>query len=267
MRACPALAGALLLLCGLPVQAATEVISLHYQMAEELLPVARSILGSQGRVTAYGNQLIVNAPDSLLDELKQTLQQLDRKPVQLLVSVDTRDNASSQNSSYRVDGATSPGEPRWNGQQRSDVRIIRYTTSSADSGTRQVRVTEGYPALIQVGQQVPLQNAGTDAYGRYYQNTRYQTVMQGFYVTAVLSGKNQVTVTLSSRNDRVSHSNPDVLDLQDASTRVSGPLGEWLSFAGNDQGAPADRDHVVRHYATQGLQSYSLRLKVDVLSD
>ena len=53
----------------LPLQAATEVIQLNNRMAEDVLPVAESVLGGQGRVTAYGNQLIVNAPDALIREL------------------------------------------------------------------------------------------------------------------------------------------------------------------------------------------------------
>ena len=57
----------------LPLQAATEVIQLNNRMGEEVLPVAESVLGGQGRVTAYGNQLIVNAPDALILELRQVV--------------------------------------------------------------------------------------------------------------------------------------------------------------------------------------------------
>ncbi|HCL15367.1 MAG TPA: secretin, partial [Pseudomonas sp.] len=79
----------------LPLQAATEVIQLNNRMGEEVLPVAESVLGGQGRVTAYGNQLIVNAPDALIRELRQVVDQLDVAPKRLLVSVDTQDSANS----------------------------------------------------------------------------------------------------------------------------------------------------------------------------
>ena len=50
----------------LPLQAATESHPAQQPLGEEVLPVAESVLGGQGRVTAYGNQLIVNAPDALI---------------------------------------------------------------------------------------------------------------------------------------------------------------------------------------------------------
>ena len=51
----------LLLSLSLTTQAATEAIALSYRSADEVLSVAQSVLGSEGRVSAYGNQLIVNA--------------------------------------------------------------------------------------------------------------------------------------------------------------------------------------------------------------
>ena len=72
--------------------AATEAISLNNRMAEDVIEVARSVLGHEGRVTAYGNQLIVNAPSERIEELKSLLQQLDRPARRLLISVDTQDS-------------------------------------------------------------------------------------------------------------------------------------------------------------------------------
>ncbi len=94
----------------LPLQAATEVIQLNNRMGEEVLPVAESVLGGQGRVTAYGNQLIVNAPDALIRELRQVVDQLDVAPKRLLISVDTQDSANSTAGGYRVDGSARAGD-------------------------------------------------------------------------------------------------------------------------------------------------------------
>ncbi|MBB3101648.1 secretin N-terminal domain-containing protein [Azomonas macrocytogenes] len=250
-----------------PLFAATEVLNLNYQLAEDVLPVAQAVVGDQGRVTAYGNQLIVNAPDGVIEQLRQTLAQLDKQPRQLLISIDRQDSANARNSGYRVDGLSSPGEagyqPGYPGE-RDQVRIIRRNTSSQDSGVQQVQATEGYPALIQVGQRVPLNNTSSDVYGQYYSDTQYHDVMRGFYATAVITG-DAVQVTLSSQNDRVNRNHRNVLDLQNTETRVSGKLGEWIDFAGNNENSSNDRSGILNHYSSQGQQSYSLRLKVDVL--
>ena len=94
----------------LPLQAATEVIQLDNRMAEDVIPVAESVLGGQGRVTAYGSQLIVNAPDALISELRQVIDQLDVEPKRLLISVDTQDSASSSAGGYQVDGSVRSGD-------------------------------------------------------------------------------------------------------------------------------------------------------------
>ena len=58
LRACLA---ALLLVISLPSLAATELIQLNYRTADEVMPVVQSVLDGQGKVSPYGNQLVVNA--------------------------------------------------------------------------------------------------------------------------------------------------------------------------------------------------------------
>lgn len=249
------------------VQAATEVITLNYRMADELLPIAQSILGAQGRVAAHGNQLIVTAPEPQIDELRQTVLQLDQAPRRLIISVDTQDFSNSRGQGYQVDGAVNIGETsiRSGYSDHNQVRIIRRNTSSREGGVQQVQTTEGYPALIQIGQQVPLTTTNTDQYGRFYQNTQYQEVMRGFYATATVTG-DQVQVQLSAQRDQVSRNRPNVINLQNTDTRVSGRLGEWIPVSGIDENGSSQRSGILRHYSTQGAQNQSLRIKVDVVN-
>ena len=73
----------------LPLQAATEVLPLNYRSADELLPIVRATLGADGKVSAYGNQLIINASPDKIGEVRDLLAQLDTAPRRLLISVDT----------------------------------------------------------------------------------------------------------------------------------------------------------------------------------
>lgn len=260
---------ALVLATCLPLHAATEVIPLHYRMAEDILPVAQSVIGDQGRINAYGNQLIVNAPDAVIAELKQVLEQLDSEPKRLLISVDTQDSATDSTGGYRVDGSVHAGDVdieagRGERAGRDQVRIIRRTTSSQGGGIQQIQASEGYPALIQIGQSVPLTTTGTDGYGQVYQQTQYRDVMRGFYVTANLNG-DRVQITISSNRDRLNHMRPDVIETQVADTRVSGRVGEWITLGSVDESASSQQNGMLRRYSTQGRQDLSLRVKVDVL--
>ncbi len=260
---------AITLALSLPLHAATEVIQLNHRMAEDVLPVAASVVGEQGRVTAYGNQLIVNAPGPVISELRQVLEQLDTEPKRLLISVDTQDSASGSSSGYRVDGSLRAGDVeletgRGETGGRDQVRIIRRSTSSRDGGIQQIQANEGYPALIQVGQSVPLTTRGTDVYGQVYQQTQYRDVMRGFYATATVHG-DRVQITISSTRDRLSQNRSGVIDTQSADTRVSGRVGEWISIGGVNENASSQQDGTLRRYSTQGSQDVSMRLKVNVL--
>ena len=263
------LLAALLLSIALPLSAATEVIPLNYRTADEVLPVVQSVLGSDGRVNAYGNQLIVNATPAKIEEIRQLLEQLDTRPRRLLISVDSSESSSQSDRGYRADGTISAGDARVqigrgeiNG--RDQVRIISRTTASRGGGTQQVQATEGYPALIQVGQSVPLSSTSRDPYGQVYDSTEYRDVTRGFYVTASLSGE-IVHIEISSNRDRLSQSQPGVIDIQSTDTRVSGRLGEWISIGGVDQQSQAEQGDVLRQRSTRGREDMTLRVKVEIV--
>lgn len=258
------------LLLSMSLQAATEVIPLSYRMAEDVLPIAQSIVGDQGKVNAYGNQLIVNAPSSVISELRKVLSQLDNEPRRLLISVDTQNAATEDSSGYRIDGSITAGDleiqtGRGERRGRDQVRIIRHSTNSQGGGVQQVQATEGYPALIQVGQSVPISTSGFDAYGQAYQETRLRDVTRGFYATATVQG-DRVQVTISSQQDSLSPSRPGVIDIQETDTRVSGRLGEWIYLGGVDESASSNESGTLRRYSTAGQQDLSLRLKVEALN-
>lgn len=265
----PLLLSLLLTFC-LPAQAATEAIALNYRSADEVLSVAQSVLGSDGRVTAYGNQLIVNASPAKIAELRNLLSQLDSEPKRLLISVDTRDSNQQNDRGYSVNGTASAGNVEINSGQgeingRDQVRIIRRSTDSRSGGIQQVQTSEGYPALIQVGQSVPLTTTTTGPYGLIQNQTQYRNVTQGFYVTASLSGS-IVHVSISSNNDKLSQNHAGVIDIQNTETRVSGRIGEWLTIGGVSGSQQSQQGDFLQHRSTQGQQDMSLRLKVEVLN-
>ncbi|MDU9416012.1 secretin N-terminal domain-containing protein [Pseudomonas sp. zfem005] len=264
-----ALLAALLLALSLPLQAATEVIPLNYRTAEDVMPVVQSVLGNEGRVSAYGNQLIVNAEPAKIQELRTVLGQLDTAPKRLLISVDTSDSNYQDDRGYAVNGSASVGgvdieAGRGEVRGRDQVHIIRRSTDTRGGGVQQVQASEGYPALIQVGQSVPITTASTGPYGQVYSNTEYRNVTRGFYVTASITG-DIVHVAISSNRDRLSQSQPGVIDVQSTDTRVSGRLGEWITVGGVNESSQSDDSGFLRQRSTQGSENMTMRLKVESL--
>lgn len=252
----------------LALHAATEVIPLEFRMADDVLPIAQSVVGDQGKVNAYGNQLIVNAPAAIISELRDVLSKLDTEPRRLLISVDTQNTAAGGEEGYQVDGGGLISDIEVQ-NSRSDsngqARIIRRSTNSHDGGVQQVQAIEGHPALIQVGQSVPITTTTGDGYGQVYQQTQYRDVARGFYATATVQG-DRVQVSISSHNDRMSASQSGTIDVQQTDTRVSGRLGEWISLGGIDESAQSTNSGMLRRYSSESHRDLSLRLKVDALN-
>ena len=236
---------ALLLTASCSAMADTEVVNLSNRTSADLLPVAQNFIGKDGTVSAYGNQLIVNADPAKIQDLRALLAQLDTPAKRLLITVDTNEN-NQQNS----------GD--------SQTRIISYGTASRDGGIQQIQASEGVPALIQVGQSVPLTTTQQDSYGRLQNQTQYRNVTQGFYVTPSLSG-DTVRLQISTNNDRISQERADVVKVQSTDTTVTGKLGEWITLAGYNQQSQAERSASSRSYSTQRGENMTLRVKVDLL--
>ncbi|MGE1175037.1 secretin N-terminal domain-containing protein [Pseudomonas sp. BW7P1] len=235
----------LLLGCSFSVLAATEIVPLKYHTSADMLPVAQDFIGKDGQVSAYGNQLIVKAEPDKIQELKALLTQLDTAPKRLLITVDTNEN-NQQNT----------------GDQQT--RIINYSTASRDGGIQQIQASEGAPALIQVGQSVPITSSQSNSWGDYSSQTQYRNVTQGFYVTASVTG-DTVHLAISTNRDRMSQERPDVVNVQSTDTTVTGRLGEWITLAGVNRETQADKQGLTRSYSTQGRDDMTLRVKVDTL--
>jgi type II secretory pathway component GspD/PulD (secretin) len=235
----------LLLTCSFSAIAATEIVPLNFRTSADMLPMAQDFIGKDGQVSAYGNQLIVNADQRKIDELKALISQLDVAAKRLLITVDTSDN-------------------NYQSSKANQARIIRRSTASRDGGVQQVQASEGTPALIQVGQSVPLTSAQSDSYGDLRSQTEYRNVTQGFYVTASVTGE-IVHLAISTNRDRMSQERPDVVNVQSTDTTVTGRLGEWITLAGVNHQNLTDKRAQTRNYATQGRDDMTLRVKVDTL--
>lgn len=232
----------LLMVFSISALADTKVITLQNRTSADLLPIAQNFIGKNGKVSAYGNQLIVEAAPSKIQNLENLLAQLDTPAKRLLITVDTRDNSLP--------------EPN------SDTRVI--STASREGGIQQIEATEGVPAQIQIGQSVPLTSTQTDAYGRLLTQTEYRDVTQGFFVTATVTGET-VHLAISTHLDSMSQERPDVVNMQNANTQISGPLGQWITVAGSSNQSQTENNATTLTYSTQGRNDMTVRVKVNTL--
>lgn len=260
----------LILTCSITAaHAASEVIELNFRMAEDVLPVANSILGTDGRATAYGNQLIVNAPPNKIAELRSILSRIDTQPRRLLISVDTQGNQYGSERGYQANGTIGGrhgeiviGQGEQHG--RDQVRIIRNTTQSRDGALQTVQTLEGSAALVQVGHDIPQRSTRYGRHGQVQEHTEYRAVNQGFYVTATVTG-DQVHVEINSQNDRHNRQHKGVINTQNTSSRVSGRIGEWINVSGVQSDTSSRQNGFTQKNYSTGQENSHLQIKVEVL--
>lgn len=244
----------------------TEIIALRYASAETMVPALQPFLNANEGISAYGNQLILRAEPERLPVLRQLVQDLDRRPARLRISVANAGSQFSSERGFEASGRlrTGPGEVIIGEGGNTQTRIIRRETRGANDGVRQITASEGYPVLIHSGQSIPLRSTATNAWGQTVEQTTYRDAVTGFYATVRLNG-NIATITLSTRDDRVNPANPQVIDIQRAESVVSAPLGEWITFGElGDLENTQNRD-IGRRTTTRRADQQSIRIMVERL--
>ncbi|MGD9788765.1 MAG: secretin N-terminal domain-containing protein [Sulfuricellaceae bacterium] len=276
-----------LLLLGLPVaavadQTVLEVLPLNYRSAEEMLPLIRPFVDSQGTVSGLNNRLIVRSTPKNLAELRKLLAELDRPPRRLLITVRQGGSSAQESSGVRLSGEAEGRRGRLSlpddrsregaaveyrsGGNAVKARIYGTRTMGEEGITQQLQVVEGWPAFIQAGKTIPVPQQQTIVAGSrviVQDTTSYQDATSGFYVLPRVSG-NHVTLEINPQRNTVGD-RPGEINIRRMNTVVSGRLGEWLEIGGVSEERSDERSGTV--YSTRSLSTDQQRvlLKVEEL--
>jgi len=252
-----------------------EVIELKSRPYEEILPLVRPFVGSDGTVTGMGNNLVIKAAPEQVKEIKRLLATLDRPPKRLRIVVDNGDDRARSSRGYRASAdiktgngqisINSPGYPV--DSSRGEVRLHDRRSTTTQSSQQFVQAMEGQPAYISSGLQVPLRT--TERYyggGIPYQRTTTQLhdVTRGFYVVPRVSG-DAVTLEIAQHNDQPGR-RYGVVDTQRIDSVVHGRLGEWIDLGGLDTTETAHQGGIGRSVNSQQGRLQGIQVKVECLN-
>lgn len=246
-----------------------EVITLNYRNAAEILPLIQPLVGKDGAVTGLQNRLVIRASAQKMQQIKSVIASLDSKPRRLMITVrqnTTRDALAQEASVYgsvgsehgRVSIPQSPGKAGakievGSRQDRVGAKITSTRDIENSADVQNVQVLEGNSAFIRAGQSVPVQSR-TVVRGRHgttvVEDTQYQDVTSGFYVLPRVSG---TQVTLEINPQRNTLGSQGTVNVQQASTVVSGRLGEWIELGGVGQQSNSSGSGTV--YSTQDVSA------------
>lgn len=255
-----------------------EVITLSYRTAEQVIPLIQPLVGKDGAVTGIQNRLVIRTSPDRLAQIKRVIASIDTKPRRLMIVVRqniTREALAQEASVFgsvgtdqaRVRVPETAGESGARvelGSQRkrvgAKINSTRDIESSAD--VQRVQVLEGNAAFIRVGQSVPIPSRTVVRNGRQVtvvEETQFQDVTSGFTVLPRVSGSD---VTLEINPQRNTLGSRGAVNVQQASTVLSGRIGEWIELGGvGQQGASSGSGTV---YSTQDVSSDNRSIFVKV---
>jgi type II secretory pathway component GspD/PulD (secretin) len=248
-----------------------HVIALKHRTAQELIPVIRPLLGPTDAVSAMDYRLLVRASPKRLAEVERVVQQLDIARRNLTLSVRQGSQAENRGTSQGLSGEVDVGRdarvtlPRSTSDDRGAViehqsgdARLRYQTrtergSASDERTQTLRVQDGKPAYIRLGQSVPHVKRIIALSGRQLavaQGVEYQNVVTGFEVLPRIQGERvqlDITPRLSSLADPAS----GLANFQELRTTVTVRLGKWIDL-GAIEGAGENIRRAIVESATAG---------------
>jgi hypothetical protein len=227
-----------------------EVIELRHNLLQDVLPVIRPLMGEGETLTGMNNQLIVKAPPERVRQIRQLLNEIDRPPRRLIVTVSNQGDMNRYSRGYSTaadihagDGniRVRPGSPGQetasagieSGDSRARIGVHDRRAQGGRTVGQHVQVMEGRRAWINAGVQVPVHSregyvAGGVPYER--RSVIYHDVRSGFYVVPRVSG-GIVTLEILQHDDRPGE-RPRTFRTQSTGTTVSGRLGEWINLGG-----------------------------------
>src|SRR4030095_4150702 len=127
-----------------------EVIDLKYRTAAEVIPVLPPLVEEGGAPAAQDYKLFVRPSPANLQQLRAALEQIDRKPNQLVVSVRRSTQDEVQRERAQVSGTVS------NRGANVSVQATESNARDSSSGIASVQVIEGSSAFISSGSDVPI---------------------------------------------------------------------------------------------------------------
>jgi len=272
------------LLSGIAQADSIETIQLQNRPAAEVIPIIQPMLDAGGSVTGHGFQLFLRSSEQNLAQIRKLVEKLDTKARQLLISVfqgsdrDLRALAMSGGFHYQDDNTDitigAGGRPSRGADVSYSTRGAAISGSTlstrgrlSDNPIHQLRVSEGSAGYIETGASIPY-FSGSTWLGMHRPvvegGVEFKDVTTGFYVLPRVHGL-QVTVEISPHKDALSHSRSGTIDTQRASTRVTGPLGEWIPIGGVTDQTRRSSDSIGAHVSTHSRTNDSIWIKADVV--
>lgn len=245
-----------------------KIITLQHRFAEDIIPTIEPMIGSDGTISGYQNQLIVRANPQNMAEIEKLVATLDAVQKNLKISVSRSAFNSSENSDLSVSGRKRFGDievgTRYPGnQQGANVNIDQRESRRFNDSLQHITVMDGRDAFISVGEIVPFTQEWltfTQRYASIQKTTEFVDVTTGFAVRPRSLG-DVIELEITPRVKQLNSNG--FIDYESLSTVVQVNRGEWLDLGGLMQSKDEVSRAILSRQSSRQSSNNQLRVRVE----
>ncbi|MGC1508352.1 hypothetical protein FT643_00480 [Ketobacter sp. MCCC 1A13808] len=235
-----------------------------YLPAQKLIPVIEPILNADDRITAYHNKLFIKASEDTHREILAVLEQIDRLPKNVLISIRYSDDIESAqtttNDQIKVYRGTSQGK-----DVEVELMAKHRLSTRLDKADQKIKVLEGEQGVLTVGKDAA-QNKWVLVNPFETRVTQeYRTVGSQLYVIPYLLKDERVRLEVFTKNQQFRGGSETETKKLEAQTVLLLEPGVWTPMAGSVQIKQSGDNSTTLSTHSDSTSSKTLLIKVDVL--
>jgi hypothetical protein len=257
-------------LIGTSAQAITElkIITLQHRFAEDLIPTIEPMIGADGTISGYQNQLIIRANPQNMAEIEKLVATLDAVQKNLKITIsreasDSRDSSELSVSGRKRFGDVEVGTRYPNNQQGARVDIDQRESRRLNDSLQHITVMDGREAFIAVGEIIPFTSEWvtlTRRYASVQSTTEFVDVTTGFAVRPRSLG-DVIELEITPRVKQLNRNG--FIDYESLSSVVQVNRGEWLDLGGLMQSKDEVSRAILSRQSSRTSTSNQLRVRVE----
>jgi len=216
-----------------------KIITLQHRFAEDILPIIKPLVDSEGTVTAMQNNIIIRTSPENMAEIEQIIARLDTARQNLKITVSRQNNLASGKERAEVSGRKRIGNvvvgtnnrPH-NTKDGVNINIENKQSNINNSSNQFINVLDGERAFILVGQAIPYTQEWVTLTQRYIsvqRTTEFISINTGFAVRPRSAG-NQIELEITPRFAQLNQNG--FLDFETLTTVVRVNRGDWVDLGG-----------------------------------
>jgi len=254
---------------GLSLADVVEIIQIRYRSATDALRIVEKLITKDGSVTMDDrtNSLVVKDSEESVGRILKIISTFD-KAIEM-AKIRVRFNENESESSRQIAAGGSVHGKNWkisSGKKKNGVEVrIEDIDKTRQTGSEYfVTVASGSPAYIVTGKSIPYREKWVRIGGKHSvagDSVHFEKIETGFEIMPVIAGDHADIRIVPRISD--GEQKGGIIRFSEASTRMTVPLGKWVTIGGADQKENEILNAVLEKGSGTQSSSFSISIMVE----